>query len=311
MLNDFISKMLSKTQSFREFAKRERLFHRYAFFRTQSTSIESQIILDATFEDYERRYDALVRSGYTMASVSCADINGEVSFASVWHRPRSSELDCEHRELARVRAAVALFRLGIVEFWPEIFEVVEDPRANAYFVEALSDYGVDAEIVLNCLRNKATTPEHQRTLLLALGSYPHNQLRDISLDILLPILGKLKSSENSGVHSAARWLEQALEVKRELKDDASRHANKLHGNRPSEVTWSSGPCGLEFAEISVAVWVLDQIRCVIQTQTAMLRIRSMSQSILLRSAPQRLAIESTVCFSKNYAKECTPKSPWI
>jgi serine/threonine protein kinase/formylglycine-generating enzyme required for sulfatase activity len=254
--NDPLGAPLLQTEAFKRFTSRMKIFHRFSAYRKTNAAFESRVLLDANLENYRDKYEELIGLGYEMVSLSCAEIGGKMACCSVWHRPRSTENEIEQRELARARAAICLFKLGQGDLWPEIFETTQDPRGNAYFIESISDYGLDPRLVLDWLRNRAKTAKQQRTLLLALGSFPQEQIRLLPRNELAEVVERFSAAQDSGVHFAAIWLQRTLQLAESkiMTEKSISNPDKTSGTSSNQ-NWYSGPLGLEFAKIPAGSFV--------------------------------------------------------
>ncbi len=92
----------------------------------------------------------LIKEGYRPVAWSVAKTtpNDPLISASVWQRPRPSEVEKDRLAKRQARAAVALIRMGKGEaIWP-LLRHSRDPRLRSLIVNSLSPLGADPAIIL-------------------------------------------------------------------------------------------------------------------------------------------------------------------
>ncbi|MBL7044050.1 MAG: protein kinase [Pirellulaceae bacterium] len=136
---------------------------------------------------------------------------------------------------------VALMRLGRTEpVWP-LLEFREDPTLRSYLILRIAMSGVDAEVLLERLRDEPEVSE-RRALLLTLGQYDAELLpKRVRREVLQFALGTFRGDTDAGVHSAAEWLlrrygagqeleKASKELKQAFPDDERQWYVTSHGH---------------------------------------------------------------------------------
>jgi serine/threonine protein kinase/formylglycine-generating enzyme required for sulfatase activity len=119
--------------------------------------------------------------------------------------PRPEKADyCAKRQ---ANAAAALCRLGMVKDIWALLEASEDQSARSYLIHRLPRFGVDPRKLVDQFLDKNTKVSIRRALLLSLGEFDAEALRNVELDKLIPDLSEIyRTHSDAGLHAAAEWL---------------------------------------------------------------------------------------------------------
>jgi formylglycine-generating enzyme required for sulfatase activity/tRNA A-37 threonylcarbamoyl transferase component Bud32/tetratricopeptide (TPR) repeat protein len=203
MQNDAALDPIREVKAFSEFAQAE-FGIRYTGVWNASTEFESREYQGDSPTEHLTKCMEAQTSGYRIASISAASINGKLVTCSIWHRPLIPDVRKETLARRQTHAAVAALRMGHAQkVWP-LLKHSPDPRLRTWIIHRLSLLGALPDNIVKRLFEESDVSV-RRALIMVLGEYedvPQIDRSALSTDLL----ELYRNDPDPGIHAAAEWV---------------------------------------------------------------------------------------------------------